>query len=71
MRVRNVGGLERGLRAVIGTIAVLLDFLATIQIELVLLVVGLWGVLTSAIGYCPFNGLLGRNTCVVNIEGNA
>ena len=55
----------------IGTIAVLLDFLATIQIELALLVVGLWGVLTSAIGYCPFNGLLGRNTCVVNIEGNA
>ena len=55
----------------IGTIAVLLDFLATIQIELALLVVGLWGVLTSAIGYCPFNGLLGRSTCVVNIEGNA
>ena len=27
----------------IGTIAVLLDFLATIQIELALLVVGLWG----------------------------
>lgn len=69
--MRNVGGLERGLRAVIGTIAVLLDFLATIQIELALLVVGLWGVLTSAIGYCPFNGLLGRNTCFVNIEGNA
>ena len=44
---------------------VLLDFFATIQLELVFLIIGLWGVLTSAFGYCPFNGLMGRNTCAI------
>jgi hypothetical protein len=37
--------------------------LATVQIEVLFLLVGLWGVLTSAFGYCPFNTLMGRNTC--------
>ena len=63
--MKNVGGLERILRAVFGSSLVLLDFFATLQLEIVFLVLGLWGVLTSAFGYCPFNGLVGRNTCAI------
>ena len=63
--MKNVGGLERILRALFGSSLVLLDFFATLQLEIVFLFLGLWGVLTSAFGYCPFNGLMGRNTCAI------
>ena len=63
--MKNVGGMDRLLRALFGSSFVLIDFFATIQLEIVFLIVGLWGVLTSALGYCPFNGLMGRNTCVI------
>ena len=63
--MKNVGGLERILRAVFGSSLVLIDFFATLQLEIVFLILGLWGVLTSAFGYCPFNGLMGRNTCAI------
>ena len=63
--MRNVGGTERIARAALGSGIVVVDFLASIQIELVFLVIGLWGVFTSAFGYCPFNGLLNRNTCLL------
>ena len=66
--MRNVGGTERALRAVLGSSVVVLDFLASVQIELVFLVIGLWGVFTSAFGYCPFNGLLNRNTCAIDLQ---
>lgn len=59
----NVGGKERIMRALFGTSVVVVDFLATVQIEILFLLVGLWGVLTSAFGYCPFNTLMGRNSC--------
>ena len=64
--MRNVGCTERAMRAVLGSSVVVLDFLASVQIELVFLVIGLWGVFTSAFGYCPFNGLLNRNTCQID-----
>jgi hypothetical protein len=63
--MKNVGGMDRLLRALFGSSFVLIDFFATIQLEIVFLIVGLWGVLTSALGYCPFNGLMGRNTCAI------
>ena len=56
------------LRAVFGSGVVIFDFLATVQIEIIFLIVGLWGVLTSAFGYCPFNGLLNRNSCEINLQ---
>ena len=67
--MKNVGGKERALRAVFGSGVVVAAFLATVQVELVFLVVGLWGVLTSAFGYCPFNGMLNRNSCALPAEG--
>ena len=45
--VKNVGGKERVARALFGSGVVIFDFFATVQIEIVFLVVGLWGVLTS------------------------
>ena len=56
------------MRAVFGSSVVIVDFLATVQIEILFLLVGLWGVLTSAFGYCPFNGLLNRNSCVIDLQ---
>ena len=56
------------LRAVVGSGVVMFDFLAPVQFEIVFLIVGLWGVLTSAFGYCPFNGLLNRNSCEINLQ---
>ena len=61
----NIGGKERVTRALLGSTVVVADFLATVHIEIVFLLVGLWGVLTSAFGYCPFNTLMGRNSCVL------
>ena len=47
--MKNVGGLERILRALFGSSLVLLDFFATLQLEIIFLILGLWGVLTSAL----------------------
>ena len=69
--MKNVGGLERILRALFGSILVLLEFFATLQLEIVFLILGLWGVLTSAFGYCPFNGLMGRNTCAIAYDDSS
>ena len=66
--MKNVGGRERALRAVFGSGVVIVDFMASVQIEILFLLVGLWGVLTSAFGYCPFNGLLNRNSCVIDMQ---
>ena len=66
--MKNVGGKERMLRAAFGSSVVVVEFLATVHIEIVFLVIGLWGVLTSAFGYCPFNGLLNRNTCAIDLQ---
>ena len=66
--MKNVGGKERALRAVFGSFVVVADFLANVQIEVLFLIVGLWGVLTSAFGYCPFNWMLNRNTCVIELQ---
>ena len=67
-QMKNVGGKERAMRAVFGSSVVIVDFLASVQIEIVFLLVGLWGVLTSAFGYCPFNGLLNRNSCAIDLQ---
>ena len=68
--MRNVGGTERIARAAFGSGIVVADFLASVQIELVFLVIGLLGVFTSAFGYCTFNGLLNRNTCQIDLSSS-
>ena len=66
--MKNIGGTERIGRAIFGSSFVLLDFFATIQLEFIFLIIGLWGVLTSTFGYCPFNSLMGRDTCNIKYD---
>jgi hypothetical protein len=57
---RNVGGIDRGLRIVIGLALIALAATGTI---------GVWGyigvlpLLTGAIGWCPPYAMFGWNTC--------
>ena len=63
---KNVGGIDRMLRAVIGLVLIALAATGT---------VGWWGYLvviplaTSAMGWCPPYALFGWNTCSVRKPG--
>ena len=63
---KNVGGIDRMLRAVIGLVLIALAATST---------VGWWGYLgviplaTSAMGWCPPYALFGWNTCSVRKPG--
>ena len=56
----NVGGIDRGLRAVLGLALIALTLMGTI---------GVWGwvglvpLLTAALGACPLYSMLGLSTC--------
>ena len=56
----NVGGIDRGLRAVLGLALIALTLVGTI---------GVWGwvglvpLLTAALGTCPLYSMLGLSTC--------
>ena len=69
--MKNVGGAERMARDIFGTGFVVADLFANVQIEALFLAIGLWGVLTSALGYCPFNSMMGRSTCAVDLRADA
>ena len=57
---RNVGGIDRILRIVVGLVLLGLTYLGTI---------GWWGLIgivplaTALVGFCPLYTLLGLNTC--------
>lgn len=56
----NVGGIDRGLRVLVGIALIALTLMGTI---------GVWGwigvvpLLTGLVGSCPAYSLLGMNTC--------
>ena len=50
----NLGLNDRVIRLVSGLGLVTFDYLASSNWELILLIFGAWGVLTSAFGFCPF-----------------
>jgi hypothetical protein len=58
--IRNVGGIDRILRTVVGLVLLGLSYAGTI---------GWWGLIgivpvgTALIGFCPLYTLLGLNTC--------
>jgi hypothetical protein len=64
---RNVGGIDRILRLVVGIALVGLALVGTI---------GWWGfigivpIVTAAVGYCPIYPLLGMNTCPIARSGS-
>ena len=63
MRIMNLGMNDRVIRLVSGLGLVTFDYLASSNWELILLIFGAWGVLTSAFGFCPFYRIMGHNTC--------
>lgn len=63
---RNESNQDRGIRAVVGIIAVLVGLLAVGGfLRALLVIVGLVLVITAAVGFCPLYRLLGINTCKV------
>ncbi|MBS0508300.1 MAG: DUF2892 domain-containing protein [Proteobacteria bacterium] len=64
--MKNVGGLDRGLRIVVGLVLIALAATGT---------VGWWGwigvvpLLTGLVGGCPAYALLGVNTCPIRKKG--
>lgn len=63
---RNESNQDRGIRAVLGIIALLVGLLAAGGfLRALLIIVGLVLVITAAVGFCPLYRLLGINTCKV------
>jgi len=62
---KNVGGIDRIIRALVGIAALAVYFLgmATGTLGYVALVVGVVVLGTAAIGWCPPYALLGINSC--------
>ncbi|MDH3450704.1 MAG: DUF2892 domain-containing protein [Gammaproteobacteria bacterium] len=64
---KNVGSIDRVIRALVGVALLAVYFLGTLQGALGIgaLVVGIVMLGTAAIGWCPPYALLGINTCGV------
>lgn len=63
---RNESNQDRGIRAVVGFIALLIGLFAVGGfLRALLIIVGLVLVITAAVGFCPLYRLLGINTCKV------
>lgn len=62
----NVGRNDRIIRLLGGIAIVTIDFIASGDLELALLAMSAWGVLTSTFGWCPFYRFGGINTCALN-----
>lgn len=61
----NMGGMDRGIRAVVGVILLALYFMGTVTGVLgwVALIIGIVLLATAAMGWCPPYMLFGINTC--------
>lgn len=63
---RNESNQDRGIRAVVGIIALLIGLFAVGGfLRALLIIVGLVLLITAAVGFCPLYRLLGINTCKV------
>ena len=64
---KNVGSIDRVIRALVGIALLAVFFLGTLQgtLGIVALVVGIVMLGTAAMGWCPPYALLGINTCGV------
>ena len=67
---KNVGTIDRSVRALVGLGLLALFFFGGLQgaLSIVVLVVGIVMLGTAAIGWCPPYSLLGINTCGVRQE---
>lgn len=64
---KNVGSIDRAIRALVGIALLAVYFLGALQgtLGIVALVVGIVMLGTAAMGWCPPYALLGINTCGV------
>lgn len=62
----NVGASDRLIRLIGGLVIVAIDFIASGDLEIAFVALGVWSVLTSAFGWCPFYRIGGINTCPIN-----
>lgn len=63
---RNESNQDRGIRAVVGIIALLIGLFAVGGfLRALLIIVGLVLLITAAVGFCPLYRLFGINTCKV------
>lgn len=64
---KNVGSIDRAIRAIAGIVLLAVFFLGGLQgaLATVVLVAGIVLLGTAVIGYCPPYALLGLNTCGV------
>ncbi|NNE64231.1 MAG: DUF2892 domain-containing protein [Gammaproteobacteria bacterium] len=64
---KNVGTIDRAIRAIVGIVAIALFATGTLQgtVGIIAIVVGVVMLGTAAIGWCPPYALLGINSCGV------
>jgi hypothetical protein len=63
----NIGITDRLVRLIGGLIIVIIDFIASGDLELAFVALGLWSFLTSTFGWCPFYKMLKINTCAITL----
>ena len=63
----NLSSVDRSVRLVSGISLLTFDYLASSSWEIVFLVFGLWGLISSVFGFCPFYSLMGYSTCPTNL----
>jgi len=64
---KNVGGMDRILRLVVGGVLVVITLVGILGgvLKWILLIVGAILLVTGAVQVCPLNALFGLNTCKV------
>lgn len=67
---KNVGTIDRAIRAIVGIVAIALFATNTLQgtVGIIAIVVGVVMLGTAAIGWCPPYALLGINSCGVKSD---
>ena len=66
----NLSNMDRFVRLISGASILTFDYLASSNWEIVFLVIGLWGLISSVFGFCPFYSFMGVNTCPAKIASN-
>jgi hypothetical protein len=66
----NIGIFDRVIRLSTGLGVVLFDYISSSSWEIIFLIFGLWSVLTSVFGWCPFYKVFGVNTCPATFNNN-
>jgi len=59
----NIGNMDRIVRLISGVSLLTFDYLASSNWEIVFLGIGLWSLMSSVFGFCPFYNIMGINTC--------